>query len=826
MVFLASAEQPIVIKGKIENCPNRNYAHIQKYWFNPEHLQEENQRTDFTIAEDGTFYIKLKDTDDFYVKYWLHLGNEETHLELIAGDSINLTMDANRFDESIKYTGRGAGRNNYRRDVFLEFWETNSTSEVNTSDPSQFLSRLKSLTDRKLELLNKYYVSKEIDSSYYSYEKAQILNEMANLVLINNNNFHHHKNLPDSLSRKMAAILKTADFSDDHFLNYKEFRDLAAALPSYLLQLNSIKPGLDLKREIQYGRDHYTNTVQLYFFNDLIYKYLRQAQSLSERNVLLNFFDSQYDTPALKKIVQQHRYHRQRNQIVNSQIFQATLIIISSLVALLVVLFALIKLIQISANSSNSKRMKINLALWLKVIFYLVVSFTALVFISNNNAPLHGIPLVILVFGLFLTHTYVLIPQYAIKKDLHYGILLGVALVVFLGGNIISKQVSGSLFSILGLSDLFFGLVLLSWTSYFIHQLASRKSTLKDLIKNGDLNPELTFHLVTLFLINSIFVVNVRHGGGLSQVFLFYTILGLLYFHAFVSFPRFFNKEKVIQFIGINVIILLGASIAMIALDAFQSYHALKNIGVATKVSELISVRNIRLDLLVVFTLLLIPSFIYYFIKKQLMSNESTGFKLYRKKEAELAQLKSQVNPHFLFNTLNTLYAFALKEGSEKTAECIAKLANLMRFMLDDMEKDSILLKREISYIQDYVKLQSIRSAVEHDIAINVDLEDEEGCSIAPMLLIPFVENAFKHGMNPNEVSQLKIDVHAKSNQIQFVIENSVDENFQAYYKEKGFGIGIENVKSRLKHIYADRHILSIAKTNAKFIVILTIDLV
>jgi LytS/YehU family sensor histidine kinase len=171
------------------------------------------------------------------------------------------------------------------------------------------------------------------------------------------------------------------------------------------------------------------------------------------------------------------------------------------------------------------------------------------------------------------------------------------------------------------------------------------------------------------------------------------------------------------------------------------------------------------------------------------------------------------------------LYAFALTEGSDKTAECIAKLANLMRFMLDDMEKESILLSREISYIKDYVKLQSIRSAVEHDISINVEMEEDKSYSIAPMLLIPFVENAFKHGMNPNKVSQLKIDIRAKGNQVQFVIENSVDDHFEAYYKEKGFGIGIENVKSRLKYVYPERHTISIAKTNTNFIVILTIDL-
>jgi sensor histidine kinase YesM len=299
----------------------------------------------------------------------------------------------------------------------------------------------------------------------------------------------------------------------------------------------------------------------------------------------------------------------------------------------------------------------------------------------------------------------------------------------------------------------------------------------------------------------------------------------LFYFHTFISFPRFFSKEKALHFAGINVLILLLVSVVMVVFDGFQSQSALKLLGINKSLFDLFSIKNIRYDFLILFASLLVPSFVYYNIKERFKNLDTTGFSLYRKKEAELAQLRSQVNPHFLFNTLNTLYAFALKEGSEKTAECIAKLANLMRFMLDDMEKESILLQREVSYIEDYVKLQSIRSAVDHDISITVDIDEEQGYSIAPMLLIPFVENAFKHGMNPNKVSQLKIDITAKAEKIQFVIENSVDNQFEAYYKEKGFGIGIENVKSRLKHIYPDRHNISIARASNKFIVILTIDI-
>ncbi|HET6558754.1 MAG TPA: histidine kinase [Prolixibacteraceae bacterium] len=820
-VTILAAQKPIVIKGKIDNCPNRQNSFIEKQWFNPERLEEETKRTNFSIAEDGTFYVKIPNADEFYTRYWIHLGNEKKHLDLMAGDSIYMTLDAAKFDESIKYKGRGAGRNTYLNNIFLEFWDPISPTKINLNDPSQILDEVNRLTSKELEVLNKYHLSGEIDSSYYQFEKGMIINGNANLVLSTKNRFRNPDAFSDSDSRQIDLMIKAANFKDDQFMQRPEFRDLVLWLPGYMTQHNSIVRQADLNREIKFAAAHYTNAMQLYFNKHNIRKYLSQAPNVSQKNALLNYFDKQFDAPVLKNVIQQQRNQLHSNRIGSSMIFKAAVISITLLIVMVFLLFAIVKLIQ----QSGKKKMKFNWSLLLKIVFYLGVAILAMGFMAHNNKPFNGLSLVLLMLGTFLVHTYVLIPKYALNgKISQYILFTGSALLIFVVGCLITDQVQASMYALLVLNEVFFGLVLFSWLSYYIHQLASGKSTFKELIKKNDLNLEIAFNLVAVLLINLMFIAGVDHTGLLNPSLLFYTILLLFYFHIFISYPRFFNKEKAIQFIGINVLVLLGASAMMIALDALQSHRALQTIGVSTKLSELINGRNIRPDLLLVFSLLLIPSFIYYYIKKQLTAIESTGFQLYRKKEAELAQLKSQVNPHFLFNTLNTLYAFALKEGSDKTAECIAKLANLMRFMLDDMEKETILLKREISYIHDYVKLQSIRSAVEHDIAINVDMQDGESYSIAPMLLIPFVENAFKHGMNPNKVSQLKIDIRAKDNQIQFVIENSIDENFQAYYKEKGFGIGIENVKSRLRHVYPDKHTLSIAKTSASFIVIMNIE--
>jgi hypothetical protein len=821
-VLISVAQKPIIIEGKIENCSNRNNSYIEKRWFNSKTLQQESKNFDFSIAEDGTFRIKITETDDYYVRYWIRLGDEDTHLDLIAGDSIYMTVNSLSFDESIKYTGRGAGRNNYRRDVYLQFWERDITMQViYRQDIESFLSALNALFDRKLELLDRYRLSGDIDSSYYKVNKAVILNDRANQVLTHNSMHHNHKKATGSVARQLASIIDAADFSDDHMLQHSNFRELVVGLPAYLMETGALKTEGTLKSEIDYANTHYTNAIKLYFDRERIQNYIYKSHSLSEKRALLTFFDDQFNEPVLKKEIQQQRWSLTRNQGINSNMFQGILAAIAFFIGFIAVLFVIVKLIKIT----SIRRININISLWLKIGFYLIVFFIISAYMTSNQSSPKSLVGILLWLGVFLVHTYLLIPRYAWdSKYLRYFQALGAAYLVSIAGLYLCEQDMNLAQLVLVTSCIWGAIVLLSWISYYLHLLASRKSTLKDIVKNGDLNVELACNLVLMFFINLIFVAAVGNYRILNQALPFYAVILLFYFHTFYSFPRFFSKEKAVQFVGINAIILLIVSVGMIIVDGIQSRSALNELGIEGGLFDLFSLKNIRADILLLFTTVLIPSFVYYSIKERFRKLDTTGFSLYRKKEAELAQLRSQVNPHFLFNTLNTLYAFALKEGSEKTAECIAKLANLMRFMLDDMEKESILLQREVSYIQDYVKLQSIRSAVEHDITITVDIEEEQGYSIAPMLLIPFVENAFKHGMNPNNVSHLKIDITGKGNQIQFVIENSIDENFEAYYKEKGFGIGIENVKSRLKHIYPNRHNISIAKTNDKFIVILTIE--
>ncbi|CAL1517042.1 histidine kinase [Chitinophaga sp. MM2321] len=192
---------------------------------------------------------------------------------------------------------------------------------------------------------------------------------------------------------------------------------------------------------------------------------------------------------------------------------------------------------------------------------------------------------------------------------------------------------------------------------------------------------------------------------------------------------------------------------------------------------------------------------------------------------ANLDVLRAQINPHFLFNALNTLYGTALQEDASRTSEGIQKLGDMMRFMLHDNHLEKIPLDKEVAYLQNYIDLQRLRVLSSPDILIEVNI-DESHCEhdIAPMLLIPFVENAFKHGISLRHRSRIVISLSCNSDQIFFDVYNSVHQRPENDPERDSMGIGLNNVKERLALLYPDRHELSIRHTATEFFVHLTID--
>lgn len=191
------------------------------------------------------------------------------------------------------------------------------------------------------------------------------------------------------------------------------------------------------------------------------------------------------------------------------------------------------------------------------------------------------------------------------------------------------------------------------------------------------------------------------------------------------------------------------------------------------------------------------------------------------KAHAELSYLKAQINPHFLFNTLNTIYSLAIK-NSPDTSEAVLKLSGMMRYVLSEGNNTFVSLEKEIAYITDYVDLQKIR--VQRSVNLSYDVEgDTTGKKIAPILLIPFIENAFKYGVNSEEKSAIGIHIHISDDLLLLKVKNNKVRVSTAH--ETKSGLGIENTRFRLQLLYPGRHKLNIRETQDEFAVELSLNL-
>ena len=191
------------------------------------------------------------------------------------------------------------------------------------------------------------------------------------------------------------------------------------------------------------------------------------------------------------------------------------------------------------------------------------------------------------------------------------------------------------------------------------------------------------------------------------------------------------------------------------------------------------------------------------------------------KLHAELAYLKAQVNPHFLFNTLNSIYSLAL-EKSDRTPDAIVKLSSLMRYVLLETSRDKVPLEQELTYLSDYIQLQQTRFEGSSFVDFSISGQSE-GKSIAPLLLIPFIENAFKHGVNPEEPSAILIRIDIVDDQVILLVTNKKLASPQPTPIPSG--LGIQNTRLRLQLLYPARFTLNIDDGTKDFSVSLTLKL-
>jgi sensor histidine kinase YesM len=297
------------------------------------------------------------------------------------------------------------------------------------------------------------------------------------------------------------------------------------------------------------------------------------------------------------------------------------------------------------------------------------------------------------------------------------------------------------------------------------------------------------------------------------------TIINALIFYgiAFFLIPRYSGKKKLAPFL----LSVIGLYAFMSLLETFLDHRFF--VYYYSSADE-----SFQSQLLInsIFNLLFLSLGLGYGFAKSWLRNEKIRMKLKEEKfNAEMSFLKSQIHPHFLFNMLNTAYASSVRNNDAQTSGIIESISNLMRYMTYDSNADRVDLDKELNYIRDFIRMQKLRFSDDLSAKISFDIQgNTHGKQIAPLILIPFVENAFKHGIKLGNESEIQITCAITENRLAFSTSNKIFQKENPVAAEAN-GIGLENVKKRLELIYPHTHQLDIRSDNEKFQVSLMLDL-
>jgi len=271
--------------------------------------------------------------------------------------------------------------------------------------------------------------------------------------------------------------------------------------------------------------------------------------------------------------------------------------------------------------------------------------------------------------------------------------------------------------------------------------------------------------------------------------------IAITYFSVYFLIPRYLFPRKYGRFILFSFYTLLASSY-LIVLFIYGCLILYKKFD-ASNIPPM--VKNFFFILILVYMVVGLVSFVT--ILNRSFQAEKNNRELQNKmlsaqlqlKEQELFYLKKQIHPHFLFNTLNTIYGMALKQSAH-TPEIILKLSNLLDYILYQVDKPRVSLEEEVLHIREYIELEKIRFQDTLKVDFNRDDIDRD-IAIAPMLLIPFVENAFKHGGLRNGFLEIHLEIRSENRTLYFSIKNSV---LHAQMDQGNNGIGLENLRKRL----------------------------
>ncbi len=297
-----------------------------------------------------------------------------------------------------------------------------------------------------------------------------------------------------------------------------------------------------------------------------------------------------------------------------------------------------------------------------------------------------------------------------------------------------------------------------------------------------------------------------------NNFFFFYGLLlniALVYLYTYFFRTYFTRKNRFGIYLRWNLMFWAGFSLLEIGLDYVylgdQYFFHLWEINAATNLFMLILVN------------------FFCFLQAWFEVQKTKGEMEREKLRAELSALKNQINPHFLFNSLNSLYGMAFENDDEETAEGIAKLSKMMRYLLYEAPAEEVSLTKELEYLRNYIDLQKMRVSEQVQVEFEVS-GDPSGHMIPSMLFQPFIENAFKYGISQLRPSQIKIETKIEPDKLTFQVSNTKHPFIQSQNKHKG--IGIKNVRKRLDLLLKNRHEIDVVDGDNFFSVVLQIDMI
>ncbi|WP_167612054.1 sensor histidine kinase [Maribellus sediminis] len=339
----------------------------------------------------------------------------------------------------------------------------------------------------------------------------------------------------------------------------------------------------------------------------------------------------------------------------------------------------------------------------------------------------------------------------------------------------------------------------------------SFKNSIQIIIRNRVLQHILFWSLSFLILTNILKVsVDIKPIDVIYSAIFLVPIIAVVYFNLRILMPLFFERQKYAMYsLMILALIAAGSGFYLILFDKwidyiFEGYYFIAFYSFW--------------DISLYFAIYLVLTSLLHLARGWFLLQEMET----EKQKAELKALQTQINPHFLFNSLNSIYSLARK-SSKQVPDKIVQLSDLLRHIIYDTDRDFIPLEKEIRMISNYIELQNLRTPENNQIQFSVE-GDVKGKSIAPMVMLPFVENSFKHGLKggaDNAFVNIRIKVFAKS--LNLEIENSKGKAVEPGSLHRG--IGVENVKKRLDLIYPGRHKLKIKDEDNAFKVHLRIEL-